>query len=181
MAAVIAAINKKKEAKRKAAARQGTVKLGVPSAETEEEPPEWATKSRVGVAWNNFWEKTTLDDKFWSFQPRASRFYHAGPCQKGVGALIVGNFICTIVKLTIDPRELRYVTEFYIVECFFNICFLIELIVNLYAHWFWKFWWTKGAHLAILPLGRRWLTISPVRHRMHMELVRLHRRHSRHA
>lgn len=46
--------------------------------------------------------------------------------------------------MTFDPRELRYNTEFYYLTCVFNICFLIELIINLYAHWFWKFWWYPG-------------------------------------
>jgi len=145
MAAAIIAIKRKKEARAKRA--------GAPAGGGEEEdsqPPEWASKSCVGRAWIWFWSKTDMDEKFWSKQDVMSKFYHNGKCQAFVAFLIVGNFLCTIVQMTIDPRmdiiagAGRYPNTFYKINTFFNVCFLVELIINLYAHWFWKFWWSPG-------------------------------------
>jgi len=136
MAAAVAVIRKKN------AGRLGKGKGR--SAIDDEHPPDWATKSSAGLAWTRFWQQTQIDDKFWSLQDRASLFYSNGRTQAVVAALIVGNFLTTIVQMTVDPRELRYEGGFYMITSFFNVCFLIELIINLYAHWFWKFWWWPG-------------------------------------
>lgn len=94
MAAAIMAIKKKQRARQeKGAGRTQNLPLD------EDQPPEWATKSRVGTAWNAFWSKTELDDKFWSYQERVSAAYTSDKAQAGVAALIVGNFICTIVQV----------------------------------------------------------------------------------
>ena len=102
-------------------------------------PPEWAKNSKCFAMWNRFWSQTTIDEKFWSLQPKAAKLY-ANPKSQGiVAALIFGNFISNIVEKEIDPTSTLYSDTFYALECFFNISFLIELIINVYAHWFWKF------------------------------------------
>ena len=104
MAAAIIAIRKKREARR----ARGGGKGGGSAAAADDQPPDWATQSTVFRLWTRFWEQTDIDDKFWSLQPKMSAIYTNGRCQAGVAGLIVGNFICTIVQMTIDPRDTRY-------------------------------------------------------------------------
>lgn len=131
MAAAILAI------KRKNKDRQGQSKPQAPGAsEKDSEPPDWAKRCSC---WFWFWSKTDLDERFWSYQEKAQTVYANTRVQGFVAALIMGNFLCNIVEKQIDPRSIKYTDNFFIFECFFNIAFLTELLVNMYAHWFWKF------------------------------------------
>ena len=40
----------------------------------------------------------------------------------------------------IDPDGTEYKEVFGVLEYIFNFLFLIELILNMYGHWFFKFW-----------------------------------------
>ena len=96
MAAAVKAIMDKKR-KRQAA---GLGKRGPGAAEEEVTPPAWA---RACTCWTRFWSQTTIDEKFWSLQPKAREYYNHKRSQQFVALLIFGNFICSIVELTIDP------------------------------------------------------------------------------
>ena len=129
MAAAILAIkkrNKEGRGKRRSILR--------PNADGES--PEWAKQC---VCWNSFWSRTNIDEKFWSLQPTMSKLYAHPKSQAFIAAVIMGNFMCNIVQKEIDPGEYLYSDTFYIFECIFNVIFAIELAINLYAHWFWKF------------------------------------------
>jgi len=102
--------------------------------EEDEEPPEWAKRC---WCWVWFWSKTNLDEKFWSKQPAARKYY--AKAQPLVAALIMGNFLCNMVEKQIDPASVKFGHIFFPFEAFFNVAFLIELLFNMYAHWFWKF------------------------------------------
>jgi len=148
MAAAILAIKKKQERRKANKAKQGDeAGRGAPATASDEDErgmEAWVTESRAGLAWSRFWSQTDLDERFWSYQSLASAIYWGNYCQVSVACLIVGNFLCTIFQMTADPRELWYSDEMYYISCFFNVCFLFELILNLYGHWFWKFWWSPG-------------------------------------
>jgi len=102
----------------------------------DDEPPEWAKNCSC---WYSFWSKTNIDEKFWSLQPLAQQYYALPKAQAFVAGLIMGNFVCNIIEKQIDPGSTIYTPQFTVLETFFNVAFLVELIVNLYAHWFWKF------------------------------------------
>jgi len=68
------------------------------------------------------------------------QLYTSDVCQVGVAVLIGANFVTNMVEKEIDPQGEKYADVFEIFGHFYNACFTIELIVNLYAHWFKQFW-----------------------------------------
>jgi len=73
-------------------------------------------------------------------QAKVERFYNSTHVQVGVAVLIGANFLTNIIEKEIDPHGEKYKVEFGHFELFYNICFTIELGVNMYAHWFKLFW-----------------------------------------
>lgn len=64
-----------------------------------------------------------------------------------VAFLIVANFFISITEKWIDPMaghmnpaNRKYSTTWNAIGLMFNILFLIELAVNMYAYWIWDFW-----------------------------------------
>jgi hypothetical protein len=74
------------------------------------------------------------------YQPAAEWLYCHIYVQVTVAGLIGLNFLVNIVQAQIDPRGTLYVPEFEVFEWFFNIAFLIELVLNMYATWCCRFW-----------------------------------------
>lgn len=82
----------------------------------------------------------------WGVLPRQAKvreLYSHKSVQILVAVLIFGNFIVSATEAEVH----RQVTEgstgetiFFILEVFFNAAFLIELLVNIYAHFFVPFW-----------------------------------------
>jgi len=105
--------------------------------EVEDLMPAWA---KTCECWRTFWARTSMDEHFWAFQPRASEFYNSKRCQVSVAVLIFANFIANVIEKEIDPGGDSHKGTFEVFEYTFNIAFTIELVVNMYAHWFWKFW-----------------------------------------
>eukprot|EP00933_Yihiella_yeosuensis_P071155 TRINITY_DN79355_c0_g1_i1.p1 TRINITY_DN79355_c0_g1~~TRINITY_DN79355_c0_g1_i1.p1 ORF type:complete len:403 (+),score=82.66 TRINITY_DN79355_c0_g1_i1:102-1310(+) len=77
---------------------------------------------------------------FFKYQHQAGRFYLSPKVQWGVAGLIGGNFCCNIVEKWIDPEGTKYSGVFEVFEAFFNVCFSLELALNMYGFWFAKFW-----------------------------------------
>lgn len=73
-------------------------------------------------------------------QGAVGKFYNGDVVQVGVACLIGANFLTNIVEKEIDPHGKLYTDTFGGFELFYNICFTIELGVNMYAHWFKSFW-----------------------------------------
>jgi len=73
-------------------------------------------------------------------QEAVARFYNTVQIQVGVAVLIGANFLTNIIEKEIDPRGTKHLEVFAAFNYFYNIAFTIELIVNLYGHWWTAFW-----------------------------------------
>jgi hypothetical protein len=153
MAAIIFAVRKRDEEKRQRAidrSRSGRLEVGngssamanpsqsgvaspertaAASTAPSDRSAASATSTRVNVS-----ERTSMDEHFWAFQPRASEFYNSKRCQVSVAVLIFANFIANVIEKEIDPGGDSHKGTFEVFEYTFNIAFTIELVVNMYAH-----------------------------------------------
>jgi len=75
-----------------------------------------------------------------TYQPAAKWLYNHIIIQVGVAGLIGMNFLANIVQAQIDPGQDKHNDVFGVFEWFFNIAFLFELILNMYATWLCEFW-----------------------------------------
>lgn len=75
-----------------------------------------------------------------AYQHAAKAYYTSMPVQVGVAILICVNFVSNIIEKEIDPDGDKHTHGFGILEYMFNIVFLIELLLNMYGHWFVLFW-----------------------------------------
>lgn len=78
--------------------------------------------------------------KLWKYQPQALEFYSNIKIQMAVAGLISGNFVCNIIEKWIDPKGTEYTTMWKVFETFWNVCFTLELGLNMYASWLCAFW-----------------------------------------
>lgn len=79
---------------------------------------------------------------FFKYQERVFTIYSAANVQWFVAGLIMANFFVNIVTCQMDPfsRHKDYKHIWPILEDLFNWIFLIELLINMYGSWAWKFW-----------------------------------------
>lgn len=75
------------------------------------------------------------------------KFYRRQSVEYFVAMLIVLNFLINIWEKQVDPtgfgsdpNKRLYARRWNILSDLFNIAFLIELIINMYAFWLWDFW-----------------------------------------
>jgi len=73
-------------------------------------------------------------------QDLVSKHYNSLRIQVSVAFLIGANFLTNIVEKEIDPKGNLYADIFEAFGTFYNIAFIIELAVNIYAHWWCEFW-----------------------------------------
>ena len=83
----------------------------------------------------------------WQYQTQMESFYCNPKVEYSVALLIVLNFIINIWEKQVDPTGFGsdpdarlYVHTWNLLSDLFNYAFLLELIVNMYAFWFWDFW-----------------------------------------
>lgn len=76
-------------------------------------------------------------------QGKVERFYNSNHIQIAVAVLIGANFLTNIIEKEVDPYGTEHKDTFGAFELFYNICFTVELAVNMYAHWCKKFWASK--------------------------------------
>jgi len=74
------------------------------------------------------------------------RLYTKPICVWLVAAVILANFLVTIIEKEIDPAYIRFPTAWRTLDDAFNIIFLIELLFNMYGYGgprqqFWKDFW----------------------------------------
>lgn len=67
-------------------------------------------------------------------------------CVWSVAAIILANFLVNIIEKEVDPGFVLYTETWLALDAFFNIVFLIELLVNMYGYGgpralFWKNFW----------------------------------------
>jgi len=85
----------------------------------------------------------TMPAGFCKYQKAVQAFYSGKKIQIVVAALIVLNFGVQCVSKQIDPYGDKYETIWHISEDFFNIMFLLELLVNMYGSWMRRFFLSK--------------------------------------
>lgn len=71
-------------------------------------------------------------------QKEVRKFYDAPNVQIAVAGLIMCNFFVSATNAQLPPNTGKSV--FLVFEVFFNVCFTIELIVNMYGRFFCSFW-----------------------------------------
>lgn len=82
-----------------------------------------------------------------AYQPAMNKFYTYPLVEYFVAFLIVANFFISITEKWIDPMaghmnpaNRKFDALWNGIGLMFNILFLIELAVNMYAYWLWDFW-----------------------------------------
>lgn len=94
-------------------------------------------------------------------QERVKAFYNSDIIQITVACLIGANFLTNMVEKEVDPTGLAHEDIFYVFEWFYNVCFTIELIVNIYAHWWCEFWCSAWNCFDVVVVAIGVLTLSP--------------------
>eukprot|EP00747_Dinoflagellata_sp_TGD_P147715 gnl/TRDRNA2_/TRDRNA2_176844_c1_seq30.p1 gnl/TRDRNA2_/TRDRNA2_176844_c1~~gnl/TRDRNA2_/TRDRNA2_176844_c1_seq30.p1 ORF type:complete len:496 (+),score=88.53 gnl/TRDRNA2_/TRDRNA2_176844_c1_seq30:58-1545(+) len=80
------------------------------------------------------------ESAFRKSQRKAQTFYMHVYVQIFVAGLIAANFITNMIEKQIDPKGVLYEKEFRYFELGYNVAFTIELILNMYAFWWSRFW-----------------------------------------
>ena len=105
---------------------------------------------------------TAVNPKVQASQARASDFYHSKPFQLLVATLIMGNFVVNVVEKQIDPFGRLHGDVFQALDRFFTITFAIELLLNIYAHWFSRFWLSTWNLFDLVVVVVGFLTMADV-------------------
>eukprot|EP00927_Polykrikos_kofoidii_P031248 TRINITY_DN2689_c0_g1_i4.p2 TRINITY_DN2689_c0_g1~~TRINITY_DN2689_c0_g1_i4.p2 ORF type:complete len:365 (+),score=65.38 TRINITY_DN2689_c0_g1_i4:36-1130(+) len=74
---------------------------------------------------------------FWKYKLEVYLFYHSRKMQIFVAGLILTNFFVECTQRQIDPDSaaFRWGVVWEAFEGFFSVCFLLELLVNMYGSW----------------------------------------------
>lgn len=126
-----------------AAARSANSRQKKPVVSRADRPAPFARQSTTAnqrVQWTRCALVSAWFAPLWKYQRGAARFYQKQHVQYTIAALILLNFVCNIVESQVDPFGDFYPQVWQTIEDVFNIIFLIELLINGYAHWFVKFW-----------------------------------------
>ncbi|KAK3266134.1 hypothetical protein CYMTET_25237 [Cymbomonas tetramitiformis] len=73
-------------------------------------------------------------------QQTVYEFYNSTEIQVGVASLIFLNFLQNAVEAQLVEPSKVMSDLFGGLELFFTVIFTLELVLNMYAHWFWAFW-----------------------------------------
>ena len=118
------------------------------------------------------------------FQDDAEWLYQHIYTQISVAVLIFANFIANIVEaqIAINGNTAYEVKVFRTFEMFFFVIFLIELALNMYSSWFWKFWnngWNvfdfSTVFITVLDVAGLLAPDSPLRYLRMMRAFRVFR------
>jgi hypothetical protein len=74
------------------------------------------------------------------FQAQVIAAYEHHVCQFSVAAIIFLNFFISAAQAQILPEDDLGISIFFGFEVTFNVIFLMELIINMYANYLWPFW-----------------------------------------
>jgi len=91
----------------------------------------------------------------WKYQEKVYHFYHADWIQIFVAILIFLNFFMECVRRQIDPDpdQTTYQDLWDVLEYFFTIAFLIELIINAYGSWWRTFFKSSWNYFDMFVVG----------------------------
>ena len=87
-------------------------------------------------------ERENSLNNFKSYQASVDKWYSSDICQGVVAVLIFSSFVANVIELEIDPGQSNPALRrtFLSVDLFFTVVFSVELLVNMFAKWFWPFW-----------------------------------------
>ncbi|CAK0879264.1 unnamed protein product [Prorocentrum cordatum] len=91
-------------------------------------------------------EKGYATNCFWKYKLQVAEFYNTDATQWIVAGLIISNFVAQCIQRVIDPcmggePDLEHHGNIWkMVSNFFNVIFLIELMINLYGCWLCPTW-----------------------------------------
>lgn len=96
----------------------------------------------------------TVVDLFFMYQHPAYEFYQDVHVQIFVAILIGANFLTNVVQMQIDPGNDDN-PVFNGFDWFYNIVFAIELLINMYSTWFFRFWMSSWNRFdfAVVSIG----------------------------
>jgi len=77
---------------------------------------------------------------FWRYQLEVRSLYNGTKSQVTVAVLIMINFVCNVLEKELDPQGVEFPQVWRAMEHSFNAIFLLELLINAYAHWLRLFW-----------------------------------------
>mmetsp|Transcript_5751 Transcript_5751/g.10270 ORF Transcript_5751/g.10270 Transcript_5751/m.10270 type:complete len:398 (-) Transcript_5751:93-1286(-) len=78
----------------------------------------------------------------WRHQRKVAQMYVNMKSQMIVAALICGNFLINVIEKWIDPGGDKHADVWRGTDLFFNIIFAFELLINMYAFWWRRFWFS---------------------------------------
>lgn len=84
--------------------------------------------------------KMSEPDFLQSTQQSVYEFYNSTEIQVSVASLIFLNFLQNAVEAQLVEPSKVMTDLFSGLELFFTVIFTFELVLNMYAHWFWAFW-----------------------------------------
>lgn len=101
---------------------------------------------------------------FWKYKSTCRRVYSMFFVQVVVATMIIANFMTNIAEKQIWPSGnpsvpggMRYKHVFGGFELFYNVSFTAELMVNMYAHWFFEFWSSGWNIFDFVTVAISWL------------------------
>mmetsp|Transcript_166777 Transcript_166777/g.320252 ORF Transcript_166777/g.320252 Transcript_166777/m.320252 type:complete len:488 (+) Transcript_166777:69-1532(+) len=77
------------------------------------------------------------------YQTEVRHFYHSHRVQQVVAGVIAANFVIQCFQSQVDPFGDEHEDVWFVTENFFNVVFLLELMLNMYGSWFRPFWRKK--------------------------------------
>jgi len=106
-----------------------------------------SSKPKLGTMRSGFvksdkveYDEPVEETPFRKSQKSAETLYLHVYVQVFVAGLIAANFLTNMIEKQIDPKGVLYEKEFGYFELGYNIAFTIELILNMYAFWWCRFW-----------------------------------------
>jgi len=77
------------------------------------------------------------------YQKEIKSFYLRHSIQMLVAVIILMNFITAAIQTEILPKKNSQADRIFVaLEYFYLYAFLIELLINMYGHYLWEFWWS---------------------------------------
>lgn len=95
-------------------------------------------------------------------QEKVSKFYNGNTVQIVVACLIGANFLTNVIEKEIDPHGVKHSDLFGAFGLFYNICFTLELAINIYSHWFRQFWKSNWNIFDVVVVAIGILTTLPL-------------------
>jgi hypothetical protein len=121
-----------------------------------------SAKAKQRVQWPCCLRVSAWFAPLWKHQRAAVRLYQKKHIQYAIAALILLNFFGNIIESQLDPFGQLHPEVWQVMEDIFNSIFLIELLVNAYAHWFVKFWASGWNIFDVLVVAVGMLSVARV-------------------